>query len=430
MTALSFRGPVLLGLAALLALLAGFGLWSTQTRLAGAILAQGQIAGAADRQVVQHPQGGVVTAILVKDGDRVAAGDILLQLDDRALQSELRIVQDRLTELSARAARLTAERDGAPQPDYPPDLLALAATAPDIAAQIDGQTRLFAARRATLTESRDQLQRRIAQIAAEADGISAQRAALETQAALIAEERANQQSLLDKGLVPQSTLLALRREEARLQGQIGELTAALARSRDQMTEVEIQISALLTRQREAAATELRDIGPMVLELTETHRALRERISTLTLRAPAGGIVIGLTVTTPQAVLRAAEPALFIVPQDRPLSITVRIPPLQVDAVAVGQPADLVFSAFPAFDTPRLLGRVTMVSADALADPQTGHAYYLATVELLPGERARLGDRALLPGMPVEVFLQTGSRTPLAYLLEPFTAYFTRALRES
>ncbi len=429
MTALSCRGPVLLGLAALLALVAGFGLWATQSRLSGAILAQGQIAGAASRQIVQHPEGGVVTTILVRDGDRVAAGDTLLQLDDRALQSEVRIVQDRLTELIARAARLTAERDGAPQPVFPSDLLAAAKSAPDIAAQIDGQTRLFNARRATLDESRRQLQRRIAQIAAEGHGITAQRTALEIQAALIAEELASQQTLLDKGLVPQTALLALRREEARLQGQIGELTATLARSRDQLTEVEIQISALLTRQREAAATELRDIGPMVLELTETRRSLQDRIANLTLRAPAAGIVLGLAVTTPQAVLRGAEPALFIVPQDLPLTITVRIAPLQVDAVAVGQPADLVFSALPASETPRVVGQVTMVSADALADPQTGHAYYLATVELLPGERARLGDRALLPGMPVEVFLQTGSRTPIAYLLEPFTAYFSRALRE-
>jgi HlyD family secretion protein len=430
MTALSFRRPMLLGFAALLALVAGFGLWATQTRLDGAILVHGQIAGEGDRQVVQHPQGGVVTAILVKDGDHVTAGDVLLELDDRALQSELRILQDRLSELAARAARLTAERDGLPRPAYPPDLLALAATAPQIAAQIDGQSRLFAARRATLDDARDQLQRRIAQIAAQGDGILAQRAALETQAALVAQELANQQALRDKGLVPETALLALRRESARLQGEVGELTASLARSRDQMTEVEIQISALLTRQREEAATELRDIGPLILELTETRHGLQERIANLSLRAPASGIVLGLALTTPQSVLRAAEPALFIVPQDRPLVISANVSPQHVDAVAVGQLADLVFSAFPAFDTPRLTGRVTLVSADALTDPRTGLAQYLATVELLPGERARLGDRALLPGMPVEVYLKTGSRTPLAYLLEPFTDYFTRALRES
>ncbi len=430
MKALSIRGPGLLSLAALLTLVAGFGLWATQTRLAGAILAPGQIAGVGDRQIVQHPEGGVVTAILVREGDKVSAGDVLLRLDDRALQSDVRIVEDRLSELAARTARLVAERDGATQPDYPVELLARAGISPQIAAQIDGQTRLFAARRATLDEGRDQLLRRIAQIAAQGDGIAAQRAALETQLALIAEEVASRQSLLDRGLVAQTTVLALRREAARLEGQIGELAASLARTRDQRTEVEIQISALLTRQREAAATELRDISATVLELTETRRALRDRIANLALRAPASGIVLGLAVTTPQAVLKAAEPALFIVPQDRPLVITARIAPLQVDSVTLGQSADLVFSAFPAFDTPRLKGRVTLVSADALTDPQTGLSHYLATVELLPGERGRLLDRALLPGMPVDVFLQTGSRTPLAYLLEPFTAYFTRALRES
>lgn len=429
MTPLSVRGPVLLGFAALLALLAGFGVWATQTTLAGAIIAQGQIAGESDRQIVQHPEGGVVTAIMIKDGDRVAAGDVLMRLDDAALRSDLRIVEDRLSELAARAARLTAERDGATLPAYPADLVARAATSAEVAAQIDGQTRLFAARRATLAESRNQLLRRIAQISAQGDGLTAQRAALDTQLALVVKESASQQTLLDKGLVPQAAVLALQREAARLTGQIGELSATLARTRDQMTEVEIQITALVTQQQEAAAAELRDIAPTILELTETRRALLDRIENLTLRAPADGIVLGLGVTTPQAVLRPAEPALYIVPQDRPLVITARIAPLHIDIVTVGQAADLVLSAFPAFDTPRLVGQVTMISADALTDPQTGAAHYLARLELAPGERARLGDRALLPGMPVEVFLQTGSRPPLTYLLEPFTAYFTRALRE-
>lgn len=427
---LSVRGPVLLGVAALVALVAGFGLWSTQVTLAGAILAPGQIAGEADRQVVQHPEGGVVARVLVRDGDNVAAGDVLLHLDDRVLQSELRIVDDQLSELSARQARLTAERDGAAQPTYSTDLLASAALSDEVAAQIDGQNRLFAARSATLAETRDQLQRRIAQSQAQADGIAAQRAALDTQLDLIAEERASQQTLLDKGLIPQGTVLALRREAARLSGQIGELTSALARSKDQMTEIEIQVTALETRRQEEAATELREIGPLILELAENRRALLDRIGQLAIRAPSEGIVLGLAVTTPQSVLRAAEPALYIVPQGRPLVITAQIAPLNIDSVTLGQTAELVLVGLPAFDTPRLSGRVTRVSADAITDAKTGAAYYLATVELGAGERDRLGDRILLPGMPVEVFLQTGSRTPLAYLLEPFTAYFNRALRES
>jgi len=426
---LSVRGPVTLGLAALFALIAGFGLWATQARLAGAIVAQGLIVVAEDQQILQHPDGGVVAEILVREGDRVTAGARLLRFDGHALQSDLRKLDERLSDLGARTARLLAERDGRPAPDFPADLQAKATSSPEVAAQIDGQLRLFAARRATLDEARSQLARRIAQIAAQGEGIAAQRLALDTQLSLINEELAARQTLLDKGLVPQSTILALRREAARLTGQHGDLTAAQARSADQMTEVEIQISALFTRRAEDATAELREIAQAILELSESRRALQDRIDRLEVRAPVAGIVLGLQVTA-QSVLRAADPILTLVPQDRALAIAARIAPLHIDAVAVGQPAELALPALPAAETPRLVARVKLVSADALNDPQTGTAYYLVRLELDPGEATRLGDQTLLPGMPVEVYLQTGTRTPLAYLLQPFTDYFTRALRES
>lgn len=430
MTPFSIHRPTLLGLGALLALLLGFGLWSTLTTISGAIVAQGQIEVDRNRQIVQHPDGGVVTEILVTEGASVAAGDALLRLDGAVLQSELTIVTDQLSELSARSARLTAERDGADAPGFPADLLAEGKTDPQVASQIDGQLRLFTARRATLDEQALQLSRRIAQIRSQGEGITAQSAALATQLALIKDELASQQSLLDKGLAQQGTVLALQREEARLNGQMGELAANLAQTEGQVTEIEIQISGLSTRRREEATTELRDIGPVILELAERRRALTERIARLELRAPVSGIVLGLQVTTPRAVLRAADPVLYIVPQDRPLVITARIAPIHVDEVAVGQSAELVFSAFASRETPHLKGQVIMISADALSDPETGAAYYLARLELSAGERTRLGDKTLLPGMPVEVFLQTGARTPLAYLVKPFTDYFARAFRES
>lgn len=426
---LSVRGPVLLGLATLFALFAGFGLWATQARLAGAIVAQGLIVVAEDRRVLQHPDGGLVAEVFAREGDLVAAGARLLRLDGQGLQSDLRKLDERLSDLAARTARLLAERDGSPAPDFPADLAARALISPEVAAQIDGQLALFAARRATLDEARSQLGRRVAQIHAQGEGIAAQRLALDTQLALVNEELAARQTLLDKGLVSQSTILALRREAARLTGQHGELTAALARSADQMTEVEIQISTLFTRRAEDAAAELREIAPAILDLSETRRALQDRIDRLEVRAPVSGIVLGLQVTV-QSVLRAAEPILTLVPQDRPLAIAARIAPLHIDAVAVGQAAELALPALPAAETPRLMARVTLVSADALTDQQTGAAYYLVRLALEPGEAARLGDQTLLPGMPVEVYLQTGTRTPLAYLLQPFTDYFTRALRES
>ncbi|MFN3576495.1 MAG: HlyD family type I secretion periplasmic adaptor subunit [Tabrizicola sp.] len=424
------RRPVILGLAATLVLVAGFGVWATTTRIAGAIVAAGQIEVEQDRQVVQHPDGGVVEAILVSEGATVAAGDPLLRLDGAALRSELTIVEGQLSELAGRAARLTAERDGSATVDFPDDLLALAATSPEVAAQLDGQRRLFEARKATLAEQRDLLTRRIGQIRAQSLGIAAQRAALVTQLDLVEQELASQQGLLDKGLAPAGTVLALQRERARLQGQLGELAAELARTEDQVTEIGIEISSLATRRREEAAAELRQIGPTTLELAERRRALAERIARLEIRAPVSGVVLGLQVTTPRAVLRPADPVLFVIPQDRPLVITARIAPIHIDEVAVGQAAELVFPAFSARDTPHLKGRVTLVSADALRDPQTGATHYTAELQLDDGELARLGDRVLLPGMPVEVFLQTGRRTPLAYLVKPFTDYFVRAFRES
>ena len=427
---ISVRGPVTLGLAAIAALMLGFGVWSVTTNLSGAIVAQGRIEVEQNRQIVQHPDGGVVAEIFVQEGAAVAAGDRLIRLDGAALMSELTIVQGQLTELSARTARLLAERDDAAAPVFAADLLALAKTQDQVAVQIDGQLRLFRARRETLAEQTQQLTRRIEQIRAQGDGITAQSAALATQLLLIKDELASQQSLLDKGLAQQGTVLALQREEARLNGQMGELAAALAQSQGQITEIDIQISGLSTQRREQAATELRDIGPTQLELAERQRALAERIARLDIRAPVAGIVLGLQVTTPRAVIRPADPVLYLIPQDRPLVITAEIAPIHIDQVQVGQPVELVFSAFSSRTTPHLFGKVAVVSADALTNAETSAAYYRAEVILNEGEVAKLGDQALLPGMPVEVFVQTGARTPLAYLVKPFTDYFARAFRES
>lgn len=427
---LSIRGPATLGLAASLALLLGFGLWATTSRIAGAIVVSGRIEVERDRQVVQHPDGGVVEEVRVAEGAHVTAGELLVRLDGAALRSDLTIVEGRLSELAGRAARLMAERDGSPQVVFPPDIQALAKAAPEVAAQLDGQRRLFEARTATLAEQRQLLLHRIDQITAQSDGIAAQRTATAVQLDLIEQELSAQQALLDKRLTQAGKVLALQREKARLDGQLGGLAAELARSADQVTEIRIQISGLATRRREEAATELRDIGPLMLELTERRRALVKEIERLDLRAPVTGIVLALQVSTPRSVLRAAEPVLYVIPQDRPLLITVRIAPIDIDEVAPGQPAELVFPAFSARDTPHLQGKVTRVSADALTDPQTGVAYFGAEVQLDPGEVARLGDRVLLPGMPAEVFLQTGARSPLSYLIKPFTDYFSHAFRES
>lgn len=429
-TPLSARGPVLLGSVTVALLAAALIGWGMGTDIEGAIVAPGQLQVESNRQIVQHPDGGVVAAIAVTEGQRVAAGDLLLSLDGSLLKSELAIVEGQLYESQARRARLEAERDDAPAVIIPDDLAAVAREHPDVAEQVDGQTRLFTARRDTITRQTEQLARRKDQTAAQIAGIDAQSAALKTQLDLIRSELADQQSLLDKGLAQSSRVLALEREQADLMGRAGELTAQRAQSEGRITELDLEILRLAAARREEASTLLRDIGSSELELAERRRALVERIARLDIRAPVAGIVLGLAVTTPRAVIRPADPILYLVPQDRPLVIAAQIAPLHIDEVHVGQPVRLTFPALPSRTTPELTGTLSVISADALSDPNTGQTYYRAEITLPQDQIARLGDLTLLPGMPVDAFIRTGARTPMAYLLKPFTDYFNKAFRES
>jgi HlyD family secretion protein len=426
----SVRRPTILGVLALAILLLGFGLWSTMTTLSGAIVASGRIEVEQNRQVVQHPDGGVVAEITVTEGAVVEAGTILLRLDGTLIQSERAIILGQKRELTARTARLEAERDGAKTISFPPALLAEAETDPELASQIKGQEGLFNARVTSSAKVQEQLGRRVEQIRAQISGIEAQSVALQTQLSLIKEELANQQGLLEKGLAQASTVLALQREEARLMGLVGELVATRAQSEARITETEIEISRVSTMRIEEAVQELRQIAPVLVEASERLNGLDEQISRLDIRAPVSGIVIGLAVTTPRAVIRPAEPVLYLVPQDRPLVIAAQVPPIHIDQLHVGQPVELVFSAFSSRTTPHLKGMISKISADSFTDQATQAAYYRAEIVLDDGEITRLEGQALLPGMPVEAFIQTQAQTPLAYLIKPFTDYFSRAFRES
>ena len=426
----SARGPVLLGLLGLALLLGGFGLWSVTTSIAGAVVAGGQVEVEQNRQVVQHPDGGVVAEILVKDGDLVDAGAPLIRLEGTLLDSELAIVEGQFFEILARRGRLEAERDDAGQIVFPDELVRSAGDSPVIAALMTGQERLFAASAETEANEIDQLQRRRGQIASQIEGIAAQRVAADSQLALIGKELADLTGLLEKGLTQAGRVLALEREQARLEGVAGELDAARAEAEGKVTETDIEILKRGSARREDANSQLRDLGYRELELAERRRALREQIDRLEIRAPVSGIVHALQVTTPRAVIRAAEPVLFLVPQDRPFVIAARVAPINVDEVRVGQEVTLRFAAFDSRTTPELFGQVSRISADALTDEASQAAYYRAEVVLEPGELAKLQGHAIIPGMPVEVFIRTGERTPLAYLVKPLAEYFNRAFRES
>lgn len=422
------RKHLAIGGLTLLILVGGFGTWSIMAQITGAIITSGQIEVDRNRQVVQHPDGGVVEEIAVDEGDTVKAGDLLLRLNATAIQSELAVVEGQLFEILARRARLEAERDDTATLTFSSVLTE--EMTPEVQTLMDGQIRLFEARLETNKSAAEQLSQQRAQIASQMGGIGAQQAALSTQRELIGQELANQQTLLDRGLAQSSRVLALQREEASLLGTVGELTAQRAQAGERMTEIELQILGLSSARREEAITRLRDLQFNELELSERRRTLRRQLDRLDIRAPVSGIIYGLQVFAPQSVIRPADPVMFLIPQDRPLVIATQVQVVDVDQIFVGQEVTLRFSAFDQRRTPELQGKVTLVSADAFQNENSGTSYYRAEVEIDPGQMDRLpGDMTLIPGMPVEAFVRTADRSPMDYLIKPLADYFTKAFRE-
>jgi HlyD family secretion protein len=421
---------MLVGLVGLITLLGGFGTWAGMTQISGAVIASGRIEVDQNRQVVQHPDGGVVEKIEVAEGETVEAGEVLVRLDPTELRSELSIIENQLSELMARRARLEAERDGRDTLKFAPLLLEMARTNPDARDLMEGQQTLMTARAESMTARIDQLSKRRDQIIDQIKGIEAQQVALTRQLELIAKELADQQSLLDRGLAQATRVLGLQREEARLTGTMGELASQKAQSEGRITEIDLEILTMRTEQREEAVTTLRDLQFRELELGEQRRALLERLNRLDITAPATGIVYDLRVFALRSVIRPADPLMYVIPQDRPLVINAEIDSIHVDKLHIGQEVTLRFSALDQRTTPELFGRVTRISADAFEDEQTRANYYRAEVVLNDGEQERLPEGVtLVPGMPVETFIRTEDRTPIAYLVKPFTDYLAKAFRE-
>ncbi|PWK59767.1 HlyD family type I secretion periplasmic adaptor subunit [Roseicyclus mahoneyensis] len=426
----SVRAPLLIGSLALAILIAGFGVWSVTSQLAGAVVASGRIEVERNRQAIQHPDGGRVAEVMVGEGDRIMAGDIVLRLEPGLLTRDLAVARGQFFEVRVRRARLEAERDGAAEIAFPADVIAEAAIDADLADLLAGQTNLFEARAESLSAEAARLEGRVTQIEAQIDALEAQERALTEQLELVEADLARQQDLLDRGLIQVDPILRLRRDAAQLRGSLGELEARKAEAAERVIETELTILQLFSMRREEAIAELREIRVNEEELRQRVADLERRFADLDLRAPVAGRIIGLAVFGPQAVVRAADPVAFLVPEGRPLIITARVPAISVDEVFVGQVVTLRFPAFDLRNIPDLTGTVAQVSADAFTDEATGVSFYRAEIVLGEGQIALLGDRQLVPGMPVEAFIRTQDRTPLAYLVEPLRVYFARAFRES
>ena len=499
------RRPLILGFVTLALLGGGLFGWGAFASIAGAVIATGRVEVETRDQVVEHIDGGTVGEVLVRNGDRVNAGDVLIRLDDTLLRSEEAVLEGEYLELVARRNRLEAEFGDADAIAWDPALALRAAEDAAVRTITEGQRRLFEARRAGRAGHVAQLHERVRQARKQIASLQAQRRAVKRQREFLSRELEVQRELFDQKLTQLHLLLELEREAARLDGQAGDIEARIAGARSRIAEIEIQILQIGTRRIEEAESEAREAQARENEVHERLTAVRERLDRMDVRAPVAGEIFDMQVFARHEVVRPGEPIAYIVPAGTELVVRAQLEPIHVDQVHPGQDAVLLFSAFPARTTPEFEGRILRVAADATHDERTGLSWYEVEVEMGsairpeaemaieawatgaweavedwlpevpdewrpdgesvpawlreilsvgdggpsagpgtgkssapgPGESSPLPpeipeharDLALSPGMPVEVHIRTGERSPLSYLAKPLTDYFARSLRE-
>lgn len=409
------------GLIALLVL--SCGVWAATTPIAGAVIASGVVVVESNVKKVQHPAGGVVAEIPVKNGDPVTGGDIVLRLDDTQARANLGIVASQLVQLVGRKARLEAERDQKNVIVFPAAFLASGVEAMAIA---EGEKRLFDLRRASKQGQVAQLTERIGQIKEEIKGLTAQREAKNGEVGLMIEELDRLEQLRRKELMASNRILAAQRDLTRLKGEWGALIAQTARAQGQISEMELQILALDQTMQTESTKELRDMEARLAELAERRVAADDQLKRIVLRAPQTGLVHDLSVHTVGGVINAGETVMMIVPAQEELGIEARIATSDIDQVHVGQEAALRFPALNQRTTPEIKGIVTRIGADLTKEAQSNTVFYAVRIRPLNDQHEKL---RLVPGMPVEAFIATGERTAITYLVKPLSDQFARAFRE-
>jgi HlyD family secretion protein len=424
----SIRQHVIAGTVVVAVLTIGVGGWAATTDVSSALIAPGSIVVDSNVKKVQHPTGGIVGEVRVRDGDRVKSGDVVVRLDETVTRANLAVVTKGLNELSARKARLEAERDGAESIAFPADLLGRAQD-PDVAAAMASERKLFELRRKARTGQKAQLRQRISQLEEEISGLSAQRDAKAKEIALIDRELTGVRELYQKNLIQLNRLTQLEREATRLEGERGQFVAATAQAKGKISELELQIIQIDQDLSSEVARELREVDGKIGEFVERKVTAEDQLRRIDIRAPQDGTVFQSTVHTVGGVISAGDAIMLIVPDADNLTVEAKVNPQDIDQLKIGQIALLRFTTFNQRTTPEINGMVTRISADISTDQRTGLSYYTVRIGLPPEEVARLGDVKLVPGMPVEAFVQTGQRTVLSYLVKPFYDQLTRAFRE-
>lgn len=424
----SYENELRTGLRVLLVVTFLGGGWLVLVPLAGAVVVPGNLVVRSNIKSIQHPTGGVVAEINVADGVRVAAGDLLLRLDATQVQANLQIVSKQLDEVRARIARLSTERDGLSRLEFPAVLMARASEA-NVRGLLASETSLFKARSDGRVSQENLLQSKIAQLGQETSGLEAQVASKVKQLDLIAGELTGVQDLYDKRLVPLTRLTTLKREAARIEGERGQLISSIAETKAKVGETQLQIARLDQDFRTEVVKELGEAQGKEAELIERGVSARDQLDRIELRAPTSGTIHQLSVHTIGGVIRAGDVVMQLVPDADDLVVEAKLQPHDIDQVRPGQQAFVRFSSFNQRTTPQLTGTVSLVAADISHEPQGNASYYSIRIVLPDDERRRLGGLQLVSGMPAEVFMQTGSRTMMSYLLKPITEQFNRAFVE-
>jgi HlyD family secretion protein len=416
------------GLRVLIAAVVLAGGWTALVPLAAAVVVPGSLVVQSNVKTIQHPTGGVVAQIAARNGMRVATGDLLVRLDATQAQASLQVVSKQLDEARARIARLIAERDGLPRPEVPTEMAGRLNERP-VKDLLASEETLFKARKNARDSQKDLLQSRVSQLGEEIAGLDAQVVSKAKQVELITGELTGVQDLYDKRLVPLTRLTTLQRENARIDGERGQLISAIAETKSKIGEAQLQIVRLDQDFRTDVVKELGETQGKEAELVQRGVAARDLLDRIDIRAPTSGIVHQLSAHTIGGVIRAGDPIMEIVPDSDDLQIEARLQPNDIDQVRIGQQSFVRFSAFNQRTTPQLVGLVSYVSADITRDQQSNASYFTVRVTLPEDERRRLAGLQLVSGMPAEVFMQTGSRTMMSYLFKPITDQLSRAFVE-
>jgi HlyD family secretion protein len=427
-TRFSIKRHLLVGLSVVILLAGGLGGWASTAQISGALIAPGSIVVESNVKKVQHPTGGVVGEVRAHDGDLVKAGDIVVRLDDTVTKASLAIVTKNLDGLWARAARLEAEQRGLDKITFPP-MLTDRASDPEVKAVMASEAKLFEVRVNGRTGQKAQLRERIVQLNEEIAGLAAQEKAKDQEIELVQKELTGVSDLYDKHLVQMSRLTTLQRDAARLSGERAQYIASRAQAKGKITETELQIIQVDKDVVSDVSKDLRETNDKIGEFVERKVTAEDQLRRVDIRAPQDGMVLQSSVHTVGGVITAGDAIMLIVPQADDLQVEAKVNPQDIDKLQVGQKTLLRLSAFNQRTTPELNGVVTRVSPDVTTDQRTGQSYYTIRVSMPAEEVARLGDVKLIPGMPVEAFVQTGERTLLSYLIKPLNDQLMRAFRE-